>query len=123
MIFIVEEGDFFVRFKVRIAEIEQSLQIIEQVFSIFLDGFVMFKKLLCCFKIFKGEYYFVVESVRGFYGQYIQVDGIDCLVKIKLCMFFFVNFFVMFVCFKNMMVVDTIMILGSIDFVMSEVDW
>ena len=117
-----EVGDSFARFQVRVAEVEQSLRIIEQAVRDIPDGPIMPKKSPKRFKVPKGEYYFAVESARGHYGTYIVADGTDIPVKIKLRTPSFSNLAAMTDVLPGTMVADTITILGSIDLVLPEID-
>ncbi len=119
---IETDGDCLARYRVRIAEMEQSARIIEQAIAAMPDGDIMPKKTPRRFKPPKGEHYFAVESARGLYGQYIISDGTDRPVKIKLRTPSFSNLASMSDALSNTMVADTIAIVGSIDVVMPEVD-
>jgi NADH-quinone oxidoreductase subunit D len=119
---VAQEADTFARFQVRLAELEQSLNIIEQAVRDIPDGLIMPKKSPRRFKPPAGEYYFAVESARGSYGQYIVSDGTDRPVKIKLRTPSFSNLSSMPEVLRGTLVADTIAILGSVDVVMPEVD-
>ena len=117
-----DRGDNMARFDLRVKEMEQSLNIIEEAIKQIPEGPIMPAKVKKRYKVPKGEYYFAVESARGQFGIYILADGSDIPVKMKLRTPSFSNLSSMVDCLANTAVADTIAILGSIDIVMPEID-
>ncbi|MCA9670999.1 MAG: NADH-quinone oxidoreductase subunit D [Myxococcales bacterium] len=115
-------ADNLARYYVRVAEMEQSMRIIEQAIAKIPDGPIMPEKALKRFKPDVGEHYFAVESARGQFGIYIVSDGSDVPFRIKLRTPSFSNLACMPDVLRGTMVADTIAILGSIDIVLPEVD-
>lgn len=68
------EGDCFARYMVRMKEIEQSLNIIEQLIDNIPEGEIQ-AKLKPIVKIPEGSYYAAVEGSRGEFGVYIESRG------------------------------------------------
>lgn len=116
------EGDAWARYRVRIAEVEQSLRIIEQGLDRLPAGPVMPKKMIKRIKPPKGETYFAVEAARGHFGQYCLSDGGLIPAKLKLRTPSFSNLSSLPDVLPSTMVADAIAVVGSIDIVLPEVD-
>ncbi|MCB9556787.1 MAG: NADH-quinone oxidoreductase subunit D [Deltaproteobacteria bacterium] len=117
-----QSGDALARYKVRVAEIEQSLRIIEQAVAQIPDGPIMPDKPKKRFKPAAGELYFAVESARGQFGIYIVSDGSEIPFRIKLRTPSFSNLAAMPAVLPQTTIADTIAIVGSIDVVIPEID-
>ena len=117
-----ENGDVLDRYDIRIAEMEQSLRIIEQAIEALPEGPIMPAKPKKKLKIAKGRNYFAVESPRGSYGMYIVGDGTEIPYKLKLRTPSFANLSSMPRILRETMIADTIAIIGSIDVVLPEID-
>jgi len=115
-------GDCLARYDVRVREMEQSMNIIEQAIAKLPDGPIMPKKLKKKVKPKAGEYYFACESARGQFGIYLVSDGTDIPFKMKLRTPSFSNLSSMPEVLKHTSVADTIAIIGSVDVVMPEID-
>ena len=115
-------GDCFDRYTVRMAEMEQSMRLIEQAVRDIPDGPVMAAKVPKKVKPPAGDYYFAVESARGHFGMYICSDGTDTPFRIKLRTPSFVHVSTMTEALVGTMLADTISILGSIDIVIPDID-
>ena len=118
----MQSGDVLARYLVRVAEMEQSLRIIEQAIAQLPAGGIMPEKPKKRFMPAEGECYFAVESARGHFGMYIVSDGTDIPVRIKLRTPSFSNLAAMPAVLPHTMVADTIAIVGSIDIIMPEID-
>jgi NADH-quinone oxidoreductase subunit D len=116
------EGDCFARYRVRLAEIEQSLRIVEQALPMLEPGDFMAKKAPRRIKPPVGETYYAVESARGHFGTYVLSDGGLIPAKLKLRTPSFSNLSCMPDVLADTPVADTIAIVGSIDVVMPEID-
>lgn len=115
-------GDCLARYDVRIAEIEQSLAIVDQAVRGLPAGPIMPDKPKKKFKPPAGEYYFAVEAARGHFGMYIVSDGGEVPFKLKLRTPSFSNLSSMPKVLRHTMVADTIAIVGSLDIVLPEID-
>ena len=78
------QGDAMDRYDVRIAELEQSLRIIEQALEQLPEGPFIASDLPERFIPPKGEVYYAVEGARGKIGIYILSDGTEKPYRIKL---------------------------------------
>jgi NADH-quinone oxidoreductase subunit D len=119
------EGDVFARYMVRIAEMQQSVRIIEQALDglpegpILTDGSIGVKKRL---KLPVGTLYYAVESARGAYGIIIVSEGGSEPYRAKFRTPSYANLGVMYDALPGTMVADAVAVLGSVDLVMPEVD-
>lgn len=115
-----EVGDVWNRFMVRIWEMFESLKIVEQAIQQLPDGPVM-AKLRGSIKP-KGETYAKVENARGELGFYIVGDGTDKPYRVKVRAPSFNNLAILPLISRGCMVADLVVIIGSLDIVMGEVD-
>ncbi|KOH44837.1 NADH-quinone oxidoreductase subunit D [Sunxiuqinia dokdonensis] len=115
-------GDCWNRNIVRVREMEQSCRIIEQALEqMDMEGDV--KELVPRrVKPPAGEVYMRAENPKGDLGLYIVSDGTDKPERIKARGTSFVNLSVIPEISKGYMFADLILILGSIDIVLGEVD-
>lgn len=115
-------GDCFDRNIVRFHEMEQSCRIIEQAIEQMpMDGDVR-EKLPKKIRPPKGEIYTKAENPKGELGFYIVSNGTDKPERIKSRGTSFVNLSVLPEISKGYLFADLIMILGSVDIVLGEVD-
>jgi NADH-quinone oxidoreductase subunit D len=116
-----KEGDCLDRFWVRRQEIAESLEIIEQACRQIPDGPTMGKVA----KIFRppaGESYDQVESPRGWLGSYLVSDGTDKPYRFHIRAPSFINLQALSEMIRGWKVADVVAVLGSLDFVLGEVD-
>lgn len=116
-----QRGDNLDRYRVRVAEIRQSLKIIAQCLQKIPDGPVMAKVS----KILRpppGECYTSIESPRGELGLHLVSDGTERPYRMKIRRPSFVNLAVLPEIAVGLKVADLVMTLGSTDIVMGEVD-
>ncbi len=116
-----EEGDVMARYQVRMAEMEQSLNIIEQALDRLPPGPVR-SKVPRFVSPPPGDCYFAMETARGAIGFYMVSDGSRIPYRIKVRTPSFSNLFVLTNLLPGNFVADTIAILGSIDVVVPEID-
>lgn len=116
------EGDCWARYRVRLAEVEQSLRIVEQGLDRLPEGPVMPKKAPKRIKPPAGEFYHAVEAARGHFGMYCLSDGGLNPAKLKLRTPSFSVLSAMPDVLPTTPVADSIAIVGSIDIVLPEVD-
>jgi NADH-quinone oxidoreductase subunit D len=117
-----KNGDALDRYKVRLAEIEQSCRIIEQALDQLPDGPVRNEKASFNVSPPKGEVYFAFESARGATAFYIVSDGSRSPYRCRIRVPSFGNLHVLTAVLNETLVADAISILGSIDIVVPEVD-
>lgn len=115
-------GDSWDRYMVRIREMRQSCKIIQQVLAGIPAGEVMEKKHVKAVKVPKGECYMKVENARGELGYYIVSEGKKGPYRCKVRAPAFCNLSVLPAISRGCMVADLIVMLGSLDVVMGEVD-
>jgi len=77
-----EGGDAFARYMVRIREMEQSMNIIEQLIDNIPEGDIQ-AKTKAVLKLPKGDFYSRVETARGELGVYIISEGGTTPYRIK----------------------------------------
>jgi NADH-quinone oxidoreductase subunit D len=117
-----QNGDIFDRYMVRLAEMEQSLRIIEQALDKLPNGPIMAEKVPKRVKPNTGEVYQAVEAARGEFGCYIVSQGDIKPYRIKLRVPCFANLSVFPELAVDTLVADLVAILGSIDLVIPEID-
>ncbi len=141
-----KNGDIYDRFLVRVAEMRQSLRIVEQVLDGMPEGdFIArvpgvtlppkdevlssMEALIFHFKIVvegfcppKGEVYQSIESPKGEIGFYIVSDGSSKPYRVKVRPPCFVNLSALNKLVKGRMVADVVAVIGSIDIVLGEID-
>ena len=119
----VEEGcDCLARYMVRMREIEQSLNIIEQAIEGLPEGDFKNKKAPKVIKPPAGEAYFSVESARGKVGIYVASDGSMNPYRVKLRSPTYSNLSLLDEVSEGMMLADYVATLGSLDLVIPEID-
>lgn len=117
-----KQGDVFDRFFIRLSEMHQSVRIIEQCLDEMPEGRVMNPKIPKNLRIESGETYLRTEGTKGEYGVYLMAKGGTNAYRAKLRSPSFCNLSAL----KEMVVgnylADSIIILGSLDIVLGEVD-
>jgi NADH-quinone oxidoreductase subunit D len=114
-------GDCWDRFYVRLEEMRQSLSIVEQAMQQMEPGPVM-AKVRRIARPPKGEVYVRSESPRGDFGVYLVSDGGDKPYRVKVRTPSFANLQALQHMLRDAYVADAVVILGSIDIVLGEVD-
>jgi NADH-quinone oxidoreductase subunit D len=118
-----ENGDVFDRYAVRLLEMEQSCRIIEQALDqIPGDGPIIADKLPRTLRPDPGEIYMRVEAPRGEYGVYIVSKGQGTPWRHRIRSASFSNVMALREMVRGSYVADAIIILGSTDIVLCEVD-
>jgi NADH-quinone oxidoreductase subunit D len=115
-------GDAMDRYRVRMAEIEQSLAIIEQAMDMISDGPILSKDVPERIIPPRGETYFAVEGARGKIGIYLLSDGSAIPYRVKLRAPGFSNLHVFAELSIGCLLADALSILGSLDLVIPEID-
>ena len=116
------QGDVFDRYHVRISEIYQSTKIVEQCLDQISKGLVLNPNLPKNLRIEKGECYVRTEGTKGEYGVYALAKGGNKPYRMKLRSPSFCNLSALREMVIGSYVADAIIILGSLDIVLGEVD-
>lgn len=114
-------GDCLSRYQVRVEEMRQSVRIIEQALEGLPEGPVM-GKAPRVFKPAAGEAYARLESSRGIQGFYLVSDGSDKPARCRIRVPSFANVSALPELLKGVHVADIVAIMGSIDFIVPEID-
>jgi NADH-quinone oxidoreductase subunit D len=117
-----QEGDVYDRVLVRLEEMKQSVRIVEQALAQMPDGPIMAEGMKRILRVPEGEVYMRVESPRGEYGVYLVATGADKPYRHKVRGASFCNLSALRAMSVGHYVADVIIILGSIDIVLCEVD-
>ncbi|MDE3840303.1 NADH-quinone oxidoreductase subunit NuoD [Bacillus methanolicus] len=115
-------GDAWARYHVRLAEIEESLKILEQAVEQFPSEGAIMAKVPKIIKPPKGEAYVRIESPRGEIGCYIASDGKKEPYRLKFRRPSFYNLQILPKLLVGENIANLIAILGAIDIVLGEVD-
>jgi NADH-quinone oxidoreductase subunit D len=119
---ILETGcDVFARYKVRMAEMWESLSIIEQLIDNIPEGDYT-AKMKPIIKLPAGEYFRRVETARGELAVYVVSDGNKSPYRMKFRTPNFSNLFVMNEIASGYKIADLIAISGSLDLVIPDID-
>ena len=115
------EGDTFSRYVVRIEEMWESMNIIEQLIDNIPEGYYQVK-MKPVIKLPEGEYYQRVETARGELGVFIISDGNKNPYRIKFRSPNFSNLSVLNQISKGFKIADLVAIGGSLDLVIPDID-
>lgn len=114
-------GDCYDRYLLRVEEMRQSLRIVEQAMNDLPDGPVV-GELPRFIRPKAGEAYVQTENPRGALGIYLISQGGDRPYRLKLRTPSFCNLTALELMLKGCYVADCVVILGSLDIVMGDVD-
>ena len=114
-------GDCWDRYYVRVEEMRQSLRIIEQAMAQMEPGPIM-ANVRRIARPPKGEVYVRTESPRGDFAVFLVSDGSDKPYRVKVRAPSFANLQAFQRLLRNAYVADAVVILGSIDIILGEVD-
>lgn len=123
-----EKGDVYDRYYVRILEIKESLKILKQALDQIPQGEIVNKKMVPFIKSprnFKppvGEAYGRVEAPKGELGFYVVSDGTPQPWRYHVRAPSFINLTILEDLCIGHKIADAVVILGSIDIVLGEVD-
>ncbi len=118
---VFPEGDSMARYRVRMAEMEQSLRIIEQALDKLPAGPVM-GKVPRVLRLPAGDYCYAVEAARGRHMVRVVSDNKDIPYRVKLRTPSFSNLSLYEEASKGMMLPDALALLGSLDLVIPDID-
>jgi NADH-quinone oxidoreductase subunit D len=116
------EGDCYDRYLVRMAEMHESLRIVEQALEQMPGGPIRARGVPQEPAPPPGEYQYCYESPRGLLGIYLVSDGSRIPVRMKWRTPSFSNLSILPVLLPGTLVADTVAILGSLDLVIPEID-
>jgi NADH-quinone oxidoreductase subunit C/D len=115
------EGDCFARYMVRMKEIEQSLNIIEQLIDNIPEGDIQVKTKPII-KIPEGTYYAAVEGSRGEFGVFIESKGDKYPYRMKFRSTGLPLVSAMDTLCKDAKIADLIAIGATVDYVVPDID-
>jgi len=118
---LATEGDVFARYKVRMAEMWESMNILEQLVDNIPEGDFT-AKMKPIIKLPAGEYFQRVETARGELAVYVVSDGNKSPYRMKFRTPNFSNLFVMNEISAGCKIADLIAISGSLDLVIPDID-
>jgi len=115
------DGDCWDRYYIRVQEMYQSLEIVQQALEQMSPGPIsaMGRRLI---RPPKGDVYVRSENPRGEIGVYLVSDGSDKPYRVKVRPPSFCNLSILEELLKETWVADAVVILGSLDIVLGEVD-
>ena len=114
-------GDCWDRWYVRLAEIRQSARIIQQAIDGIPSGPLQ-AKVPKIIKVPKGETYVRAENPKGEMGYYLVSDGGQIPYRLKIRSASFSNISILPWLLEGTLIPDIIAIMGSLDFVLGDVD-
>ena len=116
------DGDCWDRHWVRVQEMYQSMRIIEQALEQMPGGPVMSSLGRRLIRPPEGEVYVRAENPRGEIGVYLVSKGADRPYRLKVRPPSFCNLSALKALLREAWVADSVVILGSLDIVLGEVD-
>jgi NADH-quinone oxidoreductase subunit D len=114
-------GDTYDRYLVRVAEMRQSIRIIEQAVEAIPEGPIMAKVP----KVMKppvGEVYVSIEAPKGELGYFVVSDGSTQPYRVRVRPPSFVNLQALDKMVRGALVADVVAVIGTLDIVLGEVD-
>lgn len=122
-VIVGEHGDVYDRYYCRLMEMWESIKIIEQCLDKMADtGPIMPEKMPRMLRTAPGEVYLRTEAPRGEYGVYLVSKGGNRPHRLKVRSACLSNLQALKDMSVGQYVADAIIVLGSIDIVLSEVD-
>ncbi|MBN2257218.1 MAG: NADH-quinone oxidoreductase subunit NuoD, partial [Anaerolineaceae bacterium] len=115
-------GDVYDRYRVRLEEMRQSIRILQQVVDGIPGGPILAGKPAWSTRVPAGEAYGRVESPKGELGFYIVSDGKPNPYRYHVRAPSFINLTSLASMCRGHKVADVVIILGSIDITLGEVD-
>ncbi len=115
------EGDSFDRWWVRLAEIRQSANIVKQAIQKVPSGPLQ-AKVPKIIKVPKGETYVRAEVPKGVMGYYLVSEGGQGPYRVKIRTASFSNLSMLPWILEGVIVPDLLAVMGSLDFVLGDVD-
>jgi NADH-quinone oxidoreductase subunit D len=120
---IGDHGDVFDRYMIRILEMRESIEILKQALEAIPEGPIIDpKSKLRGFRPKVGEAYGRIEAPKGELGFYLISDGTPNPYRYRVRPPSFINLTVLEDMCLGQTVADVVIILGSVDIVLGEVD-
>jgi NADH-quinone oxidoreductase subunit D len=116
-----ENGDCWDRWHVRLLEIRQSVRIVQQAIDGIPSGPLQ-AKVPKVIKVPQGETYVRAENPKGEMGYYLVSNGNQGPYRLKIRSASFSNISILPWILEGVLVPDIIAIMGSLDFVLGDVD-
>ena len=116
-----ENGDCWDRWHVRLLEIRQSVRIVQQAIDSIPSGPLQ-AKVPKVIKVPQGETYVRAENPKGEMGYYLVSNGNQGPYRLKIRSASFSNISILPWILEGVLVPDIIAIMGSLDFVLGDVD-
>jgi NADH-quinone oxidoreductase subunit D len=116
------DGDCWDRYYVRVKEMYESLGIVQQALEQLPQGKVTSSLGRRLIRPPKGEVYVRTENPRGEIGVYLVSDGTDKPYRVKIRPPSFCNLAAIKHLLKGIWLADAVVVLGSLDIVLGEVD-
>ena len=116
-----ENGDCWDRWHVRLQEIRESVKIVQQAIDGIPSGDLQ-AKVPKVIKVPKGQTYVRAENPKGEMGYYLVSDGGGGPYRLKIRSASFSNISILPWILEGALVPDIIAIMGSLDFVLGDVD-
>jgi NADH-quinone oxidoreductase subunit D len=114
-------GDCWDRWHVRLLEIRQSVRIVQQAIDGIPSGPLQ-AKVPKVIKVPQGETYVRAENPKGEMGYYLVSNGNQGPYRLKIRSASFSNISILPWILEGVLVPDIIAIMGSLDFVLGDVD-
>ena len=115
------EGDCFARYMVRMEEIMESMNIIEQLIDNIPEGAFQ-EKTKAIIKVPEGSYYAAVEGSRGEFGVFLESRGDKYPYRLKFRSTGLPLVSIMDTVCRGAKIADLIAIGGTVDYVVPEID-
>ena len=115
-------GDTWDRYAMRVEEMRRSVRIVQQALEQMPDGPIKATGVRGIPRPLEGEVYFRSETPRGEMGVYLVSDGGDKPYRLKVRPPSFANLQALRPMLQGVYIADAVMILGSLDIVLGEVD-
>ena len=118
-----EQGDVYDRYMIRVLEMRESVKILEQALASIPEGPIVDPKArLRGFRPKIGEAYGRIEAPKGELGFYLISDGSPNPYRYRVRPASFINLTILEDMCLGQTVADVVVILGSVDIVLGEID-
>ena len=118
---LMDKGDSFARYRARILEMWESMNIIEQLIDNIPEGEIE-APTKAVIKLPKGEFYQSVETARGELGVYAVSDGAKSPYRMKFRSPNFSNLFALEHMANGSKIADLVAVMSTIDIVVPDID-
>jgi NADH-quinone oxidoreductase subunit C/D len=120
---VTDDGcDVYARYLVRLEEARQSLRILKQALDDIPEGPIQAGKVSHTLRVPAGDAYGRIESPKGELGFYLVSDGTNNPYRYHVRAPTFVNLTCLAEMCKGTKIADTVVIFGSVDITLAEVD-